>query len=76
MKPEFISFAQGKSLLSKAGKGKAVAFAVTQALKLSPQAAEIDRHMGGLIARAMSAAKFKGKKNQVTRIVAPKDFPY
>lgn len=73
MKPDFLSPAAHKP---KAAKGLGVAIAVGESLKLSAAAAKLDKDTGGLIARALSEAKFKGKASQVTRVVAPASLPY
>lgn len=73
MKPEFLSTAAYKP---KASKGLAVGILVTDALKLSSLAGKLDKETGGLISRALSEAKFKGKAGQVTHLFAPATVPY
>lgn len=39
--------------------------------KLSPSAKALDKATGGVVARALAASRFKGKKNQTLQVLAP-----
>jgi leucyl aminopeptidase len=43
--------------------------------KLTPAAAALDKKTGGLVTRAMASSRFKGRKDDVLDIVAPKGLP-
>ncbi len=73
MKPEFLSPAAYKP---KTTKGLGVAVAVGESLKLSAAAMKLDKDAGGLISRALSEGKFKGKAKQVIGVIAPASLPY
>ncbi|MBL0932708.1 MAG: leucyl aminopeptidase, partial [Alphaproteobacteria bacterium] len=44
--------------------------------KLAPAAAALDKKTGGVITRAMGATRFKGKKDELLDILAPKGVPF
>ncbi|HEX6978166.1 MAG TPA: leucyl aminopeptidase [Alphaproteobacteria bacterium] len=43
--------------------------------KLTPAAAALDKKTGGLVTRAMGSSRFKGRKDDVLEIIAPKGLP-
>ena len=43
--------------------------------KLTPAAAALDKKTGGLVTRAMASSRFKGRKDDMLDIVAPKGLP-
>ena len=45
---------------------------VSEERKMSPAAAALDKKSGGILTRAMGASRFKGKKDDILEIVAPK----
>jgi leucyl aminopeptidase len=48
---------------------------VSEDRKLTPSAAALDKKSGGILTRAMGASRFKGKKDDLLDIVAPKGLP-
>ncbi|MCA3245443.1 MAG: leucyl aminopeptidase [Azospirillum sp.] len=50
--------------------------AVLEDRKLAPAASALDKKTGGVITRAMAATRFKGKKNELLDILAPKGVPF
>ena len=60
-----IAFAFSRALTSgKRKSGHAVVIAVTDSLKLSGDAATLDKAAGGALSRAIAASSFKGKAGQ------------
>lgn len=49
--------------------------AVLDDRKLSPAASALDKKTGGLVTRAMASSRFKGRKDDILDIVAPKGLP-
>ena len=49
--------------------------AVLDDRKLTPAAAALDKKTGGVLTRAMGSSRFKGRKDDVLDIVAPKGLP-
>jgi len=45
---------------------------VSEDRKMSPAAAALDKKSGGILTRAMASSRFKGKKDDLLEIVAPK----
>jgi len=45
---------------------------VSEERKMTPAAAALDKKSGGILTRAMGASRFKGKKDDLLEIVAPK----
>jgi leucyl aminopeptidase len=45
---------------------------VSEDRKLTPSAAALDKKSGGILTRAMAASRFKGRKDDILDIVAPK----
>ncbi|HEX9466175.1 MAG TPA: leucyl aminopeptidase [Alphaproteobacteria bacterium] len=45
---------------------------VSEERKLTPSAAALDKKSGGILTRAMGASRFKGKKDDLLDIIAPK----
>ena len=49
---------------------------ISEDRKLTPSASALDKKTGGIVTRAMATTRFKGKKNEVLDIVAPKGVPF
>src|SRR5512145_442927 len=49
--------------------------AVTEDRKLTPSAAALDKKTGGVLTRAMASSRFRGRKNELLEILAPKGVP-
>ncbi|HJS33318.1 MAG TPA: leucyl aminopeptidase [Alphaproteobacteria bacterium] len=49
--------------------------AVTEERKLTPSAAALDKKTGGVLTRAMASSRFRGRKNELLEILAPKGVP-
>ena len=48
---------------------------VSEERKLTPSAAALDKKSGGILTRAMGASRFKGRKDELLEILAPKGLP-
>lgn len=67
-----ITFADAYS----APKDGTLAVVIEEGRKLPPAAQDVDRDTGGSIGRALKAARFTGKKNEIQEILAPANVDY